>query len=320
MDGRVPSQTVTIDRASGKLATEFTPDSYKETIQCMDFHSVLHYVDPADPRGEAPKNPEKDPQYASWEAAIVDWVSRVNAKNPENPPIRKCSAPTEEDNLHTPANRPDININRAEVEDGRTLVVEVSASAPRPVSRVEYRLDGSYVATSSFYPFSARFEAPPSFGAGSHTLSATAYDDVDNSQTDEASVSLGEPSRVAAIEIMDPLDGQEIEKTGESFSVSLQVRNPTRFSAISLFAAPRKTGARQLVGSVLHPTSPFLTIVWNLPADGDWILTATGETPDNKPETTAGLIVHLREMRGIPTTDSEQVTPTFDPFGLLQVE
>ncbi|OGL72665.1 hypothetical protein A3D69_02205 [Candidatus Uhrbacteria bacterium RIFCSPHIGHO2_02_FULL_54_11] len=143
---------------------------------------------------------------------------------------------------------------------------------------------------------------------------------MDNSQTDEASVSLGEPSRVAAIEIMDPLDGQEIEKTGESFSVSLQVRNPTRFSAISLFAAPRKTGARQLVGSVLHPTSPFLTIVWNLPADGDWILTATGETPDNKPETTAGLIVHLREMRGIPTTDSEQVTPTFDPFGLLQVE
>ncbi len=320
LDGRVPSQTVTIDRASGKLANELTPDSYKETIQCLDFHSILHYVDPADPLGEAPKNPEKDPQYISWETAIGDWVNRKNGENPENPPIRKCSAPTEEDNLHTRANRPDINISRAEVEDGRTLIVEISASAPRPLSRVEYRLDGDYVATSSFYPFSARFEAPPSIGSGSHTLSATVYDDVDNSQTDEVSVSLGEPSRVSAIEMMDPKDEQEIEKTGENYSVSLQVRNPTRFSAVSLFAAPRKTGVRQLVGSVLNPASPFLTIVWSLPDDGDWILTATGETPDNKLETTAGLVVHLREARRILVTDSEKTSSAFDPFGLLTGE
>ncbi|KKW36670.1 MAG: Penicillin-binding protein, 1A family [Candidatus Giovannonibacteria bacterium GW2011_GWA2_53_7] len=312
LDGHAPTQTVTIDRASGGLATEFTPDSYKETVTCMGIHSVLHYVDPNDPLGEAPKNPEKDPQYVSWEAGVADWVTRKNAESPENPPIRRCEAPTDPDSLHTRENQPTVRFEAVSVENGRSVIATLSVSAKRPLSRVEYRLDGKYVATSNSYPFSIRFEAHPSFGAGDHSLQAIAYDDIDNNASAETSVSLDEPSRVSAIELLDPKDGQDIENTGAPYSVSLQIRNPSRFSAVSLFMAPRATGERSLVGSVLNPSSPFLTLLWTLPPTGDWILTAVGETKEGQLETTPELIVRVRN----PSTESS-TEAVFNPFGLL---
>ncbi len=37
-------------------------------------HSILYYVDRADPLGPPPDNPTTDPQFENWEAAVVDWA------------------------------------------------------------------------------------------------------------------------------------------------------------------------------------------------------------------------------------------------------
>ncbi|MDA1038414.1 MAG: transglycosylase domain-containing protein [bacterium] len=346
LDGLIPSQTVTIDKASGKLATEFTPDSMKDTVTCIDFHSILHFVDVNDPLGSSPKKPERDPQYESWEAAIQDWINRTNSENPEEPPIKRCEAPTENDDIHTKENKPNINLRDINIDNGRNIRAEVTVDARRPISRIEYRLDGQYIASSNRFPYSLNTEAPPSFIQGNHTLSAIAFDDVDNSGFTEASITLGAPTRVAAIGILNPRDNQEIELIQETFSVEIQIRNPERFRAINLFAAPRKTGVREIVGSALNPTSPFINIIWDLPLPGDWILTAIGETNDGQIETTTGMIIHLKEgglqvvaseeKEDTPTdeTKEEETTeetggdgvveetpapdiPTFDPFGFL---
>lgn len=39
-------------------------------------HSILHWVNRSDPRGPAPSNPAKDPQYRSWEYAVSRWAAR----------------------------------------------------------------------------------------------------------------------------------------------------------------------------------------------------------------------------------------------------
>ena len=63
--GEVP---VKIDRISGKLATEDTPEEVTQEILYMQPHSILHYVNKDDPTDPAPANPATDPQYAGWEA------------------------------------------------------------------------------------------------------------------------------------------------------------------------------------------------------------------------------------------------------------
>jgi len=39
-------------------------------------HSILYWVDKDDPRGEIPKNPQKDPQFEAWEKGIQKWAEK----------------------------------------------------------------------------------------------------------------------------------------------------------------------------------------------------------------------------------------------------
>jgi penicillin-binding protein 1C len=53
-------------------------------------HSILHAVDKNDPLGTAPQNPAQDPQFASWEYAVQQWVVKnaaaVAAAGTQTPP------------------------------------------------------------------------------------------------------------------------------------------------------------------------------------------------------------------------------------------
>ena len=37
-------------------------------------HSILHWVDKNNPRGEYPEHPENDSQYVNWEYAVRKWA------------------------------------------------------------------------------------------------------------------------------------------------------------------------------------------------------------------------------------------------------
>ncbi len=39
-------------------------------------HSILYYVDKADPTGPPPTDPSVDPQFHNWETALLDWASK----------------------------------------------------------------------------------------------------------------------------------------------------------------------------------------------------------------------------------------------------
>ena len=77
---------VKIDKVSGKLATEFTPEDCVVEKTFWPVHSILHSVNKADPQGPIPDDPTIDPQYTRWEEAVQKWAEEQEYIT-EEPPI-----------------------------------------------------------------------------------------------------------------------------------------------------------------------------------------------------------------------------------------
>ncbi len=43
----------------------------------QNIHSILHFVDPKNPLGAAPTNPQNEPQYENWEYAVQAWKNQT---------------------------------------------------------------------------------------------------------------------------------------------------------------------------------------------------------------------------------------------------
>ncbi len=194
LDGDVmPEVTLKIDKFTGKLATDLTPESYIEEKKYRQAHSILHYVYKDNPRGTVPEDPASaDPAYQYWESGIQEWLKKKAEEEGESDiEISEEEPPTEYDDAHTEENRPTIFINSPDSNeriDSETLTARVNVSAPRGIGRVEYYLDDKLIQTVTGRPYSLNYSLSSYFGKGYHTLRVVAYDDIDNSN--EATVEI----------------------------------------------------------------------------------------------------------------------------------
>lgn len=280
LDGQVAATTVTIDRASGKLATERTPDSYKETMTCGEFHTILKYIDVANPLGDAPSNPEGDAQYIAWEAGVQNYIAAHNASlEPGEAPLESCTVPTEEDDVHVKRNEPKISLESPDNNDSveRSLEIRYEGETKRSFSRVEFLIDGTYVGSST--SLNSGFISLPSWvGVGRHTLTTVIYDDVDNSASDEVTIRVEDESTSESITISNPFSGQTITKSAEFsiYTVVVEIPSATTLAALTLYSTELQTGITTPVASYVAP-SAILSIPWTLPVnDGSYTLSARG--------------------------------------------
>lgn len=165
---------LTLDKISGKLATQWTPEELKEEKIFYSPHSILYFVNKDDPRSPAPVNPADDPQFSNWEEAVRIWAAKQDF-NLEEPPV-------EYDDLHTPENKPSVIIQNPEdkaVETASEFTVEVSATSPRGVQAIKLFLDEYFIVELKSASFTAKIKIPE-VDPGFHTLKARAYDDVLN--------------------------------------------------------------------------------------------------------------------------------------------
>ncbi|MBI4240032.1 PBP1A family penicillin-binding protein [Candidatus Uhrbacteria bacterium] len=183
LDGVVgQEQKVKVDAMSGLLATDLTPPEQIEERVFQQHHTILMYIDKDNPRGPALEHPEQDPQFAGWEKGVRDWVVRNN--------IEEKKPPTEQDSLHTAENIPLVSILTPQENQTITqnlLTTTISTSAPRGVTRVEYRLDNQLIDTSFIPPYTLQYFLS-GVENGFHTLTVKSYDDVGNVGT--ASITL----------------------------------------------------------------------------------------------------------------------------------
>lgn len=144
-----------IDKISGKLATEYTPEQTKEERIVKSVHSILYWIDKNNPLGEKPQNPQTDPQFVRWEYPIRKWVNE-NGINEENSSV----IPTEKDSIHTPSNFPKILIKTTKdvFNKNEQIDVDVTQSAGTyQLSKVDFYMNNHYIGSVNKKPFSFSF-------------------------------------------------------------------------------------------------------------------------------------------------------------------
>lgn len=293
LDGQIASAKVVVDKTTGKLATQYTPESQKEERTFAEYHDLLHYIDRNDPLGPQPIEPQKDPYYAPWEEALSSWIKKQEEKTGKK--IVQGNIPTESDDIHVPENFPSVKITQPSDAQtvGRTVTMEATANAPRGVKRVEFYLDGFFLGSSEFTPHRLTSSLPNTIDRGLHTLKAVAYDDVDNSGSITIGVYVSEDPADSSIVLVDPKNGQTIEASSTPYTIVASLKHPSEYSLIRVYANPIGKGSRQFIGQQNTPTSVFPTFDWTLPNEGSYALSAEGLTKSGESVKTAGVIIKI---------------------------
>jgi len=315
LDGTLPSTVVTVDKTTGKLATEYTPDSQKEERQYAEYHSILHYVDPANPLGPVPEHPEENPQYASWESAVATWIAAKELETGIK--ITAGDPPTEYDDIHGPAFYPSLSVespSQGEEINSRELSVSVNASAPRGVSRVDAYMDGYYLGSDSSDPYQLSLSLPNNIARGYHTLKVVAYDDVDNSASISVGIQINADPASTQVEIVDPKNNQLIQKVSDTYTAVVYLEDPSQYTSLTLYQKPLGQGETVIVGSIGTISSPYQTFTWTLPLDGKWILYAVAHLSSGESVQTAGVIVQVSSSSQTSTDEIFIEDSPLNPF------
>jgi hypothetical protein len=175
------SITLPINKITGNIATSSTPEYLIIQKTFLQPHSILHYVDKDNPRGEIPVHPELDPQYFIWEQAIQDWIKRKQEKD-LNWNISFEEPPTKFDDEYSIGLMPSLEIlypAQNQKITSRQIVSQIKASAPRGIAKVSYKIDDAWVEIINSAPFNLNYYAR-GLSSGPHILSIIAEDDIGN--------------------------------------------------------------------------------------------------------------------------------------------
>jgi len=244
LDGQIPTQVVQVDRSSGLLATSSTPPELIEERSATAHHTILFYIDKDNPRGDAPKNPANDPQFNLWEGAVQKWAAK-------NASSSSSTIPVAYDELHKPENKPTVKIVSPlanQTITGISFDLQVEASAPRGITRVEYYLNNNLWLTKWGQP-SAFTESLSFLGNGYQALRAKACDDIENCT--EASVNFNlliknNPVSTGrnSISLVSPSSNLALNAIDFPLTLKFQVGRPEKASTVNLML--RDSGGKTL--------------------------------------------------------------------------
>ncbi|MDD5043719.1 MAG: PBP1A family penicillin-binding protein [Patescibacteria group bacterium] len=249
---------VNIDKASGKLATEYTPPSQIEEKIFQEAHCLLYYIRKDDPLGPPPDNPADDPQYQNWEEAVQKWAAAQGFIT--QPP------PTEYDDVHLPRYQPVINItshNINETVSTRDIVITVQTSAPRGMRRVEYFIDNKLMTKVYSLPFTLNYHLK-NVSNGFHTIKAVAYDDVDNNNSAEITLNFNLPTEAITINWIGPKDNSTFYASSFPLTLSAELSLLANVAKVDFYYEDAN-GNPQRIDSLIRPASEILEAHWVKP-------------------------------------------------------
>lgn len=255
--GKSAEKTVKVDKMTGKLATEFTPPDLVEERVVYEGHNILWYLDKDDPLGPPPTNPAKDPQFQNWEAGVQAWIEKKQWHT-------TSTAPTEYDDVHTAANKPNVTIISPQINDSlysRDLTVQFTVQAQRNIHRVEIKMDGTDLGVAGPNQSSASVRIPNSVAQGFHDITVTAYDDVGNRNDAKVTVNLLAQESAVSATITSPGPGASIAVSSFPVPVQVQLNDLNDVKKIDLFI--ERNGTPTLVGSIIGPSAYGNQVNWN---------------------------------------------------------
>jgi 1A family penicillin-binding protein len=181
--------TVAIDAITGQRATDATPPEARQEQVITDVHSILYWVDKDDPRGPAPKNPSKDPEFSLWEPSVQAWWQ---ANFGGYTTTTEGDLPTGYDTLHS-ADTGDMKIDGlpADMSVSDTRTVTFSPGGAYAIKSVDVYVNNNFITTLSSAPFRFSFRpADYNYEPGSYTMKAIATDTILSKHTGQQFVTL----------------------------------------------------------------------------------------------------------------------------------
>jgi len=260
--------TMEVDKFSGKVATENTPDSAKEEKTFKEIHSILHYINKEDPQGMRPEDPTVDWQYVNWEAAVSSWVERQ--KSSTDPEVVEKftfineAPPTEMDDVHLPEYQPTLFLKTPgnnETINSQYISSSVSVSAPRGVSRVEYFIDDKLVRSESVPPYNLHEPISSLFVNGYHKFKVIAYDDVDNQSQLEIDINILAERKEPEVSWIYPGSGTSLKSSAFPLNTSVQITDVLATKKVDFFYRLQGDSDYTMYASEIAPRNSRLSVV-----------------------------------------------------------
>ncbi|MBU2415840.1 PBP1A family penicillin-binding protein [Patescibacteria group bacterium] len=235
LDGETQmKKAIKIDKASGLLATEWTPESFIEERFYQEHHCLLYYANKNKPLEATPENPDNDPQFHLWENRVLAWAEKNK--------LATSSPPTEYDNVHKSENRPLFNIvqpTNNQIIAESLFISNIQASAPRGINRAEYYINDNLLSINKTYPFN--LEKNISFlNNGYYKLTVQVCDDIDNcsKQSLEFNLILDQQQNNNDIIVswLEPSNGVAISNIDFPLNLKFNINNPQKVVKINMFA------------------------------------------------------------------------------------
>lgn len=270
LDGTATMETnIKIDKASGLLATEYTPENFIEEISFAQPHSILYYIDRNSPLGDPPTDPAQDPQFELWESRILEWVEKEG--------LSTTTPPTEFDNLHLPENIPSLTIITP--DENETLLepflnVKIDANAPRGINRLEYYVDGNLLFTNTSWPFNMA-KRVDFLNNGFHNLRVVVCDDVDNCTTREQEFNLVLENQAqntnVAFSFFSPINGLALSNIDFPLQLKTKVSDPALVAKINFYYKVDGEEGSTLIESIQPIENESINGTWsNIPDTGTY--------------------------------------------------
>ncbi|MBI2023268.1 penicillin-binding protein [Candidatus Giovannonibacteria bacterium] len=172
-----------VDRLSGKLATEYTPQEMKDEKVIQGVHSILYWLNKDDPLGPQPSNPWNDAQFSNWETKVREWAGARGLEDQNESVI-----PKETDNTHVPDKFPKVKQIKIDPQKNSYNMDETITLTPEfdsfyGVAQVDYFESDTqtYLGTSKNSPFSFTLKTiKPQDNSNSLPLSLKLFDSAGN--------------------------------------------------------------------------------------------------------------------------------------------
>lgn len=182
-------ESFTIDKISGKLATELTPEETKEDRVLANVHDILYWINKENPLVIRDPGLKTDSQYYNWETALQNWWVTHGGSFVSGFIYEK---PTSYDDVHVESRFPEVSVNTDSnsfsVED--LVYIEADVDSYYTITSVDFFLNGSFIGTDTTYPYKISF-IPKNFESVSEesVLSVVVTDEVFNRGEGSLSVS-----------------------------------------------------------------------------------------------------------------------------------
>ncbi len=270
LDGETSGEIkVKIDKASGLLATEHTPESFIKEEIFAQAHCILYYVNKDDPQGDSPKEPGKDSQFELWESRVQNWADEQG--------FSSSTPPVEFDNLHRPENLPTFSVitpanNQTIMEP--FLIASIDGSAPRGINRAEYYIDNNLLFVNKYYPFN--LEKQIGFlPNGFHNLKIRVCDDVDNCSEKSLDFNLIIDELQETNEIsfswISPATGLAVTNVDFPLEFRASVTDPNYIAKIDFYYLAEENNQPELITSLAPVEADLVSMHWeDIPFSGTY--------------------------------------------------